>query len=100
MSRQNEQVRVGIAWFDRDQWLRLTKVVPNRSDLDDTFEQWERSAKKALRNFARLGQQVEKVPIRIDDLLAWCTLRGVAPDSKARSQFVSEIIKKKYETQS
>jgi hypothetical protein len=93
-------MRIGVAWFDREQWQRLTEVVPVRSELDDTYEQWERSAKGTMKHFKRSGQAVEKVPIRIEELLAWCALRGVAPDGKARSQFASEILQKKYESKS
>jgi hypothetical protein len=91
-----EPVHIGIAWFDAEQWRRLTEVVPDRNELDDTFQVWERDAKRALKEFKRQGQLVEKVPIRIDELLAWCTLRGRSPDSRARSEYVSELLQKKY----
>jgi hypothetical protein len=92
--------RIGLAWFDREQWQQLTEVVPNRSELDDTYEQWERGAEKALKKVARSGQQIEKVPIRVDELLSWCTLRGLVPDGKARAEFVTELLRKKYGSQS
>jgi hypothetical protein len=97
---QAPPMRIGLAWFDREQWQRLTEVVPDRSELDDTYDQWERSAKETMKNLRRSGQAVEKVPIRIEELLAWCTLRGVAPDGKARSQFASEILQRKYGSKS
>jgi hypothetical protein len=97
---QGPPLRIGLAWFDREQWQQLTQVVPDRSELDDTYEQWERSAKKAMKELERCGQAVEKVPVRIDELLAWCALRGVVPDGKARSQFASEILQKKYGSKS
>ena len=93
---ETEPVRIGVAWFDRDQWQRLAEVVPDRNELDDTFQQWERSAKKALAELERRGQMVEKVPIKIDELLAWCTLRGLTPNGKARSEYVIELMQKKY----
>ena len=95
-----EPVLIGFAWFEREQWQRLTEVVPDRNELDDTFQQWERSAKKAIAELKRRGQQVEKIPIRVDELLAWCTLRGVPPDGKARSEYVVEILQKKYGSKS
>jgi hypothetical protein len=100
MPRESETkpVRIGVAWFDREQWLRLTEVVPNRNELDDTFQQWERNAKKTLEDLERRRQLVEKVPIKVDELLAWCTLRGLTPNGKARSEYVIELMQKKYET--
>ena len=93
---QAPPLRIGLAWFDREQWQRLTEVVPDRSELDDTYDQWERNAKKAMKGLKRSGQSVERVLVRIDELLAWCAVKGVVPDGKARSQFASEMLQKKY----
>lgn len=96
----NEQPHIGIAWFDRDQWRRLTEVVPDRSGLDDTFEAWERSAKKAIKNFERNGHSVEKIPIKVEELLAWCILQGKVPNGESRAAYVSEILKRRDERKS
>jgi hypothetical protein len=95
-----EPMRVGFAWFDRAQWQRLAEVVPDRNELDDTFEEWERSASNALKDLERSGQRIEKVPITVDQLLAWCVLRGMVPDGKARSEYVAEILQRKYRNES
>jgi hypothetical protein len=97
---ETQPVRIGVAWFDREQWQRLTEVVPDRDELDETFQQWERGAKRTLEELKRKGQLVEKAPIQIDDLLAWCTLRGLTPNGKARSEYVVELLQKKYGTKS
>jgi hypothetical protein len=89
----NNQLRIGIAWFDREQWNRLTEVVPDRSELDDTFEAWERSARKAIKNFERNGQTIEKVQIKVEELLAWCLINGTSPNGASRSNYVSEVLK-------
>jgi hypothetical protein len=52
---------LGVAWFSRTQWQRLTEVVEDRNELDDTFEQWERGALDAVRTIERQGKRVEKV---------------------------------------
>jgi hypothetical protein len=98
--RAAKPLRLGLAWFDREQWQRLTEVVPDRSELDETFEQWERNARKAMKELERRGQLVEKVLINVDELLAWCTLTGLAPNGKGRSEFVLEVLRRKYESKS
>jgi hypothetical protein len=90
----NDQLRIGIAWFDREQWRRLADVVPDRSELDDTFEAWERSARKAIRNFERNGQTVGKVQVKIEELLAWCLVNGTTPNGESRAKYVSETLRK------
>jgi len=48
-------VVVGVAWFERSQWKRLTEVVENRNELDETYEQWEQGALDAVRMIERQG---------------------------------------------
>jgi hypothetical protein len=55
---------LGVAWFSRTQWQRLTEVVEDRNALDDTFEQWERGALDAVRTIERQGQRVERAATR------------------------------------
>ena len=86
---------VGFAWFDRAQWTRLTEVVPDRSTLDDTFEQWERSARTAVARMRDQGLRVEEVSIDIEQLLAWCTLQGLRPDSGSRAKYAAYLVRRK-----
>ena len=87
------KVKIGVAWFDRAQWVRLTEVVPDRSSLDDTFEQWERSARDTVAQLRAEGHSVKEVLIDVEQLLAWCTLRGVAPNSSSRAEYVAELVR-------
>jgi hypothetical protein len=92
---KSQGIVLGLAWFDREQWQRLTEVVENRSELDDTYEQWIQSARDALRNFERQGQSVEKVHIKVDELVAWCKAKGVPIDGKSRSEYVAFLLRKR-----
>jgi hypothetical protein len=60
---------IGVAWFVREEWLKLAAVVPDRSELDDTFEEWEKNAQRALRMLEAEGHKVQKVTITIDALM-------------------------------
>jgi hypothetical protein len=75
---KNQEVVFGLAWFDRAQWERLTGVVEDRAELDDTYEQWEQSASEALRKFERQGQKVEKVCIDVRAFVSWCKSEGAS----------------------
>ncbi len=63
---------VGLAWYTRDTWHRLVEVADDREALDDTFEDWERTAVSAIHDIESLGRQIRRVPIDIDALIAWC----------------------------
>jgi hypothetical protein len=62
--------QVGLAWFTREQWQRLTEVVDDRNELDDTFEQWERNALAALYKLESQGHSVRKVMVDVETLAA------------------------------
>jgi len=91
--REVSEVQIGLAWFDREQWKRLTEVVSDRSTLDDTFEDWERGARDAVAQMRAEGHRVKEVPINVDQLMAWCRLRGVAPDSSSRAEYVADLMR-------
>ena len=86
---------VGIAWFDRQQWHRLTEVVDDRNELDDTFEQWERSALDAVRTLERKGQRVEKVRLDADAFASWCNSKGLPVNGASRAEYVSFVLQQR-----
>jgi hypothetical protein len=89
-------VVVGLAWFDRKQWKRLTEAVEDRSELDDTYEQWEQSALDAVRMIERQGQKVEKVHIEVESLVSWCKEKGLPVNGKSRAEYVTQIMRRRH----
>jgi hypothetical protein len=87
---------VGLAWFDRKQWKRLTEVVEDRNELDDTYEQWEKSALDAVRTIERQGQRVEKVHVEVESLLSWCNEKGLPVNGQSRAEYVTQIIRRRH----
>lgn len=87
---------VGLAWFDRKQWQRLTEVVEDRNELDDTFELWRQSALEAARTMEREGQRVEKVHIEVESLVSWCKEKGLPVNGKSRADYVTQIIRRRH----
>jgi len=64
-----------IAWFRPDQWQRLLEVSADRESLEATHPEWERNASKTLKKLSREGIDIRKVPIEIEELVAWCLSR-------------------------
>lgn len=86
-------LQVGFAWFTRDQWQRLTEVVDDRNELDDSFEQWERHALAALYKLESQGHSVRKVMVDVEAFVAWCRARGRRIEGTARADYVTALLR-------
>jgi hypothetical protein len=94
--RQQDDMVMGFAWFDKAQWQRLREVAGDPEILDDSFEEWERNALRALRDLRRKGQPVQKVNINVDELVSWCKSKGVPVTSKHRAEYVIALLKQRH----
>jgi hypothetical protein len=92
----DQPVVVGVAWFDRKQWKRLTEAVEDRSELEDTYEQWQESALDAVRTIERQGQRVEKVHVEVESLVSWCKEQGLPVNGKSRAEYVTQIMRRRH----
>src|SRR5688572_26926615 len=91
-----ERTVVGVAWFDRKQWKRLTEAVEDRNELDDTYEQWQKGAHEAVRMIERQGQIVEMVHIEVESLVSWCTENGLPVNGKSRAEYVTQLMQRRH----
>jgi len=89
-------VVVGVAWFDRKQWKRLTEAVEDRNELEDTYEQWQQSALDAVRMIERQGQRVEMVHVEVESLVFWCTEKGLPVNGKSRAEYVTQLMRRRH----
>lgn len=69
---------------------RATRSKTKKVELDDITD-------RMLIESAASGLSIEKVDMDVEELLAWCNVRGMALNGKARSQYVSEKLRQKYE---
>lgn len=86
------EAQLVLAWYTRAGWQRLCELVPDRAGLDDTFDDWERSALAAIGELAGAGRQVRKVPIDVEALAVWCHAHGRPLDHAARAEYVSYLL--------
>lgn len=89
-------VVVGVAWFDRKQWKRLTEAVEDRKELDDTYEQWQKSALEAVRMIEGQAQLAEMVHVEVESLVSWCTENGLPVNSKSRADYVTQLMQRRH----
>jgi hypothetical protein len=94
--RESGAIAVGIAWFDREQWQLLREVAADREKLDDTYEEWEANAHRALANLKSGGVNAKPFAVRVADLVQWCAERKVPVDGAARAEYVSSMLRRKH----
>jgi hypothetical protein len=87
---------VGVAWFDRKQWNRLTEAVADRNELDGSYEQWQQSALDAVQMIERQGQKIEKVHIEVESLVSWCKENELPVNAKSRAEYVAQIMRRRH----
>jgi len=92
----NEQkVIYTMTWFQPEEWQKLKEIVDDPTTLDDSYEEWRKGAEQSIRKFRENGQIVQKIAVKIDNLLAWCNTQGLKPDGKARSQYAAHLAQQK-----
>jgi hypothetical protein len=87
---------VGVAWYREADWPRIKELFPDADQLHDTYAEWLKFAEESMKRLARTGMTVEPVVIDIDDFLGWCLIHNRARDAKARTEYVTEKLSRKY----
>ena len=88
---------MGIAWYKPEQWQRLLDISADREHLEDNWAEWAGNAEATIRRMSRMGMQLEKVDIDVEDLLRWCHEQGYAVDGQARAAYTSEKVRQLHE---
>ena len=91
MSPKQDRYILRLAWYDETQWQLLCALVPDRSELDDTYEQWQQSARRAVREFESSGHRVERVPVVVLAMSEWCRERKVPLTGPSRAEYVAQL---------
>ena len=91
MRKSQESLSVTIAWYSEEEWHKLTEVVPDRNELDDTYQEWEKSARDALQMLREKGIAVAPVMIKVAELKDWCEAQGRLIDGEARAAYANYI---------
>src|SRR5947208_16160986 len=84
-------VSVAVGWYDAVQWAKLKQAAVDADQLDDSYEQWKHNARKLERDLRNTGIEIQRVPIDVDVLAAWCQARNRPIDGQARSLYAAEF---------
>jgi hypothetical protein len=83
---------IGVPWFTREQYEKLFKVTVDRATMLPNFDEFERIAGQRFDQHKARGLPVEKVPIDVDEFVAWCQAEGRPIDAHARAEFAAVIL--------
>jgi hypothetical protein len=89
MNRSSEP-RIGIGWYTPESYRELLAIADDRDALPDTFEEWEKQARKTLFIMRGEGHEPEQVFLNISELRAWCLERKLPINGNTRADFVSK----------
>ena len=88
-----EELVLGIAWFRPDQWELLRSLASDADVLEATHAEWEKLAKKTIKDLARQGILARKVDIDVNRLQAWCVTEQRPLDASARAVYATERLR-------
>jgi hypothetical protein len=91
------RIVTGVAWYRPEQWQRLREVSEDVDNLEETHEAWLKTAERLIRDGIPSDVRVEKIDVDVEEVLAWCNVKGLPMNASSRAQFVSERVRKKYE---
>jgi hypothetical protein len=81
---------VGVAWYSRDTWAELRRLVPVPGDLEPTYEDWLAVFAGGFARAQAAGLRPERVEVDLKALLAWCARQvGFPTAPRAPSSSVS-----------
>jgi len=86
---------VGIGWYSEEEWNKLAEAVPDPTALDDSWQEWEKSALDAIWMLKEQGIFAMPVTIRVAELQAWCQAKGRPLDAEARAEYVAQVLRSK-----
>jgi hypothetical protein len=80
---------IAIASFMPETYDAARAAMDDRASLPESYAAWAMSARQVEGELERVGFTVIRVPLDLDDFLAWCGGQGMAPTAKARSAYAA-----------
>jgi hypothetical protein len=85
---------VGVAWLTPDEWAKLRDIAPDADQFQPTFDDWRAVLEKSLADLRAKGLRLQRVPISVAALQAWCEIRGRRPDADARAEYTASELQR------
>jgi hypothetical protein len=89
--RPPQRACVGLAWYDPAEWDDWRAACTDGDRMEATHDQWKQNAERSVAQLRERGIEVERVPIRLEDFLQWCSEQGRNSNSSARAEYVAQF---------
>ena len=86
---------LGVGWYRPEQWALLLVQSVDRDELESTHAEWLASAESSLKMIKEAGHNPIKIDVDVEEMIAWCSRKGMPLDGSARSQFIAENTRQK-----
>ena len=83
-------IEVGLVWYRREDYPRVLQIMLDAEDLQESWNEWRRDARRVERELRRQGVPTSRVVLDPDTFLNWCAVRGLEPIASSRSAWASE----------
>jgi hypothetical protein len=91
MKNKLKDTVISIGFYQREQWPLLLETADDRQVIEDTYEEWQLSVKKNLKNFRATGIEPLRVDVDINELMAWCNAKGLKNIGTTRAEYIAEL---------
>ncbi len=81
-------MEVRLAYYRKKDWKRFIKIIDDRESVHDTWRDWHKDFLRVKRELTGRGFKVIDTVVDLNELTAYCKLRGIKNDGSARSKFV------------
>ena len=86
---------IALAVYKKKDYQKILQLCADRNSMPETWEDWQKTKKKALKNLLKYEVETIDVVISPDDLKKFCKKNDLRIDKNARSVFISKIISSK-----
>lgn len=81
---------VGIPWFEPHDYPAIRAMMLDRDRLPLTHAEWLQKVQGLEQQIIARGHRAVRVPLHPQRFAAWCAIRNLQIDAKARSTFAAE----------
>jgi hypothetical protein len=79
-----------LPWYHRNEYPALLKLFSDPDEQGATYDLWLAHAEAIESQLRGAGFSVARIWIRAVPFAAWCKVRNVSPDQRARVTFATE----------
>jgi hypothetical protein len=85
---------IPLYWFNRDDYERVRRLIPNDKQIPDSFDEWEQAATKQIAELELRGVPIRKVMVDPTEYSVFCEVKGLDRCIATLGTFVMERSRK------